>query len=415
MLKNICNNNEGWRMKNYQRILLFILLFATMLIFGLIDNFKGVSFPLIRAEFNATWEQQGLLVSLLSAAYVIFSVIAGIFLSRFGIKPSFLFGYTALSLGLVAVFFSPGFFLTAAALFLVSAVFGFFEIGVNALASQLFTKKTALLMSLLHAFYGLGAMLGPGVAGLVTGSAGLSWRYSYLFSLPLVLMFFSMSVFTKFRIGGPDVDNTINSGNADTPRGKSFFDALKSPMVWLLSVCLGLAIIVELSSSNWGPMYFYDVYGIDPSTDGAAFLSAFFLVFTISRLVCGIFIEKIGYMQTLLGVSVIALLLFCAGFFLGEKGIYVLPALGFFVALLWPTLMAVAIGCFGKDAPVYCGAVIAAGGLINTAVQYLVGLTNKFFGSAWGYRSTVVYAVLLIIALAVLWKKVNKLKMKSEE
>ena len=138
------------RAKKFQRILLFVLLFGTMLIFGLIENIKGVSFPLIQEEFNVTWEQQGLLVSLLSMAYVGFSILAGIFLGRFGIKPAFMFGFAALSAGLFSVFFMPGFFWTGSALFAVFAGFGFFEVGINALASRIFVKKAALLMSLLH-------------------------------------------------------------------------------------------------------------------------------------------------------------------------------------------------------------------------------------------------------------------------
>jgi fucose permease len=260
-------------------------------------------------------------------------------------------------------------------------------------------------------------MLGPRVAGLITNNAGLSWRYVYLFSLPLALVLFVPAIFSKFPETGVPETGVGEAGHTDTAGDgegrKSFFDALKSPLVWLLSVTLGLAIIVEMNSANWGPMYFQDMYGLDPSTGGAAFLSAFFLVFTLSRLVCGFFVEKIGYMRTLMGVSLITLVIFCTGFFLGEKGIFVLPSLGFFIALLWPTIMAVAIQCFGKDAPVFSSAMIAIGGLINTVVQYLVGLTNKVFGSAWGYRSTVVYTVLLIFVLLVLNAKIKQTRRRD--
>ena len=379
-----------------------------MLIFGLIENIKGISYPLIRDEFNATWDQQGLMVSVLSAAYVSFSVIAGIFISRFGIKPSLLLGYTALSVGLFSVFFSPGFFPAVAALFLVFAGFGFFEVGVNALASGLFLKKTALLMSILHAFYGIGAMLGPGAAGLVIRNADFGWRHAYLFSLPLALLFFIPMIFTPFRERPFRESRLQKSGNDENSfQRKTFFDALKSPMVWLFSVTTGFAIIIEMSTPNWGVMYFFDIYEIDPGTGGAAFLSRFFLLFTLSRLICGLFVEKIGYMKTLLGIAVIVLIIFCVGFFLGEKGIIILPALGFFIALLWPTLMAVSVCCFGKDAPVFSSAIIAIGGLMNAVVQYLVGITNHIFGPAWGYRSTIVYTVLLIAMLLLLWKKLK--------
>ena len=411
-------------MKKFQRILLFILLFGTMGIFGMIENIKGVSYPLIREEFGATWEQQGLMVSLLAIAYVGFSVVAGIFLGRFGIKPSFLFGFGALCIGLFLVFFMPGFFLVAAALFVIFAGFGFFEIGINALASRLFVTKTALLMSLLHSLYGIGAMIGPRAAGILANNVRFGWRYVYLFSLPLALVFFIPTIFTRFpedgmepaaeaqqgsnrRFGGSPPE-TDSAGAAKSGRRKSFLDALKSPMVWIMSIALGLAVVVEVSTSNWGAMYFWDVYGLSPGIEGAAFLSRFFLAFTISRLVCGLFVERIGYIRTLLGVAFIVLAIFVTGFFLGEKGIHLLPALGFFVAMLWPTIMAVAIVSFGRDAPVFSSAMIAIGGLLNAAVQYFVGLTNKFFGPAWGYRSSILYTVLLIIVLVALYRRLGR-------
>jgi fucose permease len=393
--------------KKIQRVLLFFLLFGTMLVFGFIENIKGVSYPLIKAEFAASWEQQGFMVSIISVAYVSFSVIAGIFLSRFGIKPSYLFGYGALSLGLVSLFYMPGFSLITAALFVVFAGFGFFEIGINALASRIFVRKAALLMHLLHSFYGIGAILGPKTAGIIADNVHFGWRHVYLFSLPLVLLLFIPAIFTRFP-------ETHTGADTDTAPRKTFFDALRSPLVWLMSVTLGLSVVIEMSSSNWGPLYFQDIYGFNPSTEGAAFLSAFFLVFTLSRLICGPLVEKIGYIRSLIASAFIIFAVFAAGFCLGERGIYVLPALGFFIAMLWPTLMAVAIVNFGKDAPIFSSAMIAIGGLINAAVQFLVGLTNRIFGSAWGYRSSLFYTALLIIALLLLQYKLKEGKEKKK-
>ena len=178
--------------------MLFVLLFSTMLIFGMIENFKGVSFPLIKTEFNASWEQQGMMVSIITLGYVGFSIIAGIFLGRFGIKPSFLSGLAVISISLLVVYFTTSFFAAAACLFVVFAGFGFFEVGVNALASRIFITKAALLMNMLHAFYGIGAIIGPKAAGVLTNNAGLDWRTIYLLSLPLVFLIFIPSVFLKF-------------------------------------------------------------------------------------------------------------------------------------------------------------------------------------------------------------------------
>jgi len=262
-------------------------------------------------------------------------------------------------------------------------------------------------MNLLHSFYGIGAMIGPKAAGLIAGNACFGWRYVYLFSLPLALAFFIPAIFIRFPEESRGPASTAEAGSLNVSR-KSFFDALKSPMVWLMSITLGLSVAVEMSSSNWGVMYFNDVYKVNPNTDGATFLSAFFLLFTISRLVCGLFVEKIGYMRTLLLSAFIVLAVFITGFLLGEKGIYLLPSLGFFVAQFWPTLMAVAIVSFGNDAPVFSSAMIAISGLLNAGLQFIVGLTNKIFGPAWGYRSAVVYTLLLIVALVLLYRKLKE-------
>ena len=396
-------------MSKSQRIVLFILLFATMFVFGMAENIKGVSFPLIREEFNASWEQLGFMVSMFSIAYVGFCIIAGLFLGRFGIKPSYLLGFASLCVGLFLVFFMQSFFLAAAALFVVFASLGFFEIGVNALAARLFITKAALLMNVLHSFYGIGAMIGPRAAGLIVNNTPFGWRHVYVFLIPLALILFISAVFIRFPQDSPEVPKeTTDTGDRVGNGGNSFFDALRSPHVWLLSITLGLAVAVELNSSNWGLLYFWDMYKIDPSVEGAVFLSAFYLAFTVSRLVCGSLIERIGYIRSLLGLACIVLAVFLVCFFLGAKGIYILPALGFFVALFWPTLMAVAVVSFGRKAAVYCSAMIVIAGLFNAAVQFFIGYTNKMFGPAWGYRSSIIYTVLLIIILLLVRVKFTR-------
>jgi fucose permease len=128
-------------------------------------------------------------------------------------------------------------------------------------------------------------------------------------------------------------------------------------------------------------------------------------LFTISRLVSGFLIEKIGYMLSLIGAVLIILAIFAVGFSLGAAGIYVLPALGFFIAILWPTFMAVGIGRFGKDAAIKTGAMIAIGGLSNALIQLAIGFINRYMGAAWGYRSALVFSLLLLIVLFLIRNK----------
>jgi fucose permease len=166
--------------------------------------------------------------------------------------------------------------------------------------------------------------------------------------------------------------------------------------------------VVEFSSANWGGLYFQDVYALDPRTDGAAFVSNFYILFTISRLVSGFVIEKIGYMRSLFIACFATVLIYALGFGLGARGIWVLPALGFFIAIMWPTVMAVAMGFFGKQAPVITGAIIVLSGALNSALQFVIGLTNRFAGAAWGFRSCLGYAVVLVAVLFFLNSRMRR-------
>jgi fucose permease len=376
-----------------------------MVIFGFVENIKGVSYPLIKGEFGVSYDQQGLMVSILSYGYVLFCMIAGFCQSRFGIKKTLLSGFICTGIGVAGVFFMPGFWTCAAALFMAYAGFGFFEVGLNSLATQVFTVRAALLMNLMHFFYGVGGIGGPKTAGFLTNALNLDWRRVYLFSLPLVLLVFLPALAARFPRAEQGGTETYP---AKKEKGPGFLDALKTPMVWLFSIVLGFMEVVEMGSSNWGGLYFLDVYGMDPRTAGASFISVFFILFTASRLLSGFIIEKIGYMRGLFAAVFLMIGVFILGFCLGPRGLYVLPVLGFFIAVLWPTIMAVAMGYFGTHAPIMTGAMIALGGALNSGLQLLIGLTNRVIGPAWGYRSCILYAVILAGLMILLQKKMEK-------
>jgi len=374
--------------KASQPLLLFVLLYGLTFVFGYIANIQGVAYPLINAEFGLSDEQQGMMVSLLGMGSVLFSLIGGILIGSIGVKRTFLAGFIFVLTGMVTVFFTHRFLSLAGALFFIFVGFGFFHVSSNALATQLFKTRTALLMTLLHFSFGVGSILSPRVAG--TLAASFSWRYAYLFAIPLMLFLFFLALFSRFP-------NSVQ----DNPAAKrvSFFTALKTPDVWVFSIVLGLLMVVEISSILWAGLFFLNVYGLDPKTSGAAFLSNFFILFTLSRLFSGFVIDKIGYLRCLFIAVTASIFIFTLGFMVGERGIYILPALGFFTAVFFPVTMVTAMGHFREDAPVMLSAIIVIAGALNNLMQFLIGVTNSLAGPAWGYRSVLVYALLAVAAL----------------
>jgi len=389
--------------KSFKTVLLYFILFGAMFLFGYVENVRGVTYPLIKTEFNTSYQQQGVMVSILAMSYVVFCLAGGILLGRFGVKKALIAGFIFLILGLTAVFLMPGFWSVAGAMLALFAGFGLFEVGSNALASQLFTTRTALLMSLLHFFFGAGSAISPRAAGAI--SLSLGWRYVYLLSIPIVLLFFIPSLFTRF----PQTSSRQDDGEGKPERKKAtFLVAVKTPIVWIFALTLTFMVVVEMCTPNWAGLYFQDVYQIDPKTTGAALISNFFIFFTVSRLVSGFLIEKLGYLRSIFIAAFIAIFILIIGFSLGARGIYILPVLGFFVSIFWPTIMATAMVYFKGDAPVMTSAIIVIAGTFNSLIQLLIGLINRLAGPAWGYRSCLVYAFIIIAMLVIISKRLKQ-------
>jgi len=395
-------------------IALFIIIYATMFLFGLVENIKGVSFPLIKAEFGVDYDSQGGLVSVTWFGYVLFCLAASLFLERFGIKKAVLAGYILVSVGAIATLAAPSFWAVGLTLLIINAGFGFYEVGANAMASVVFTSRAALMMNLMHFFYGFGAIAGPKTAGLLTGSFELSWRQVYLFVIIPTALVFLFILFTRFKNQASQnaAGNSSAEQPADAPAGPrvTFFGALRSPVVWLFCLTLGFMEVIEFGAANWGGLYLQDVYGLDPRVIGASFVSLFYIQFTLARLFGGLVIEKAGYIRSLMLAVIGAILVFLVGFALGINGVWVLPSTGLFIGIMWPTLMAIAMRHFGPNAPIITGVIITVSGAVNGVFQYVVGLTNFYAGEAWGYRSSLIYAVIALLLLYAVSVKIRQPK-----
>ncbi len=401
-------DNNPANPKKDRVLVLYIIIYATMFLFGLVENIKGVSFPLIKAEFGVAYDSQGGLVSATWFGYVIFCLAASLFMHRFGIKKSILAGYWMVCAGAVATLLAPTFWTATLTLLIVNAGFGFFEVGTNALGTLVFTRRAALMMSLMHFFYGFGAILGPRLAGTLTGAFSLGWRQVYLAIIIPTGLVSLFVIFTRFS-GRTDHDASIES-----PSRISFISALRNPLVWLFCLTLGFMEVIEFGAANWGGLYLKDVYGLDPRVTGAAFVSLFYVLFTLSRLFSGLAIERIGYLRSLYLALGATILLFLAGFGLGREGIWVLPFTGFFIAIMWPTMMAVGMQVFGQAAPVYTSVIITVSGAINGLFQLVIGYTNQLAGEAWGYRSCFIYALVVLLMLSMLAARIRQSRPRTQ-
>ena len=89
---------------------------------------------------------------------------------------------------------------------------------------------------------------------------------------------------------------------------------------------------------------------------------------------------------------------------LSEKGLF---------GIFWPTFIAVAMTRFGSNAPVMTSAMIAIAGLLNAGIQLVMGYINRWIGTGWGYRSCLVFALILFCLLLGINQRLKKLYSKD--
>ncbi|GHU04962.1 hypothetical protein FACS1894147_10620 [Spirochaetia bacterium] len=370
---------------------LFVI-YGNMILYGFIQSMRGIALPLLKNELGFSYSRQGLILLLISVVLVLACLSAGAFISRLGFKKALALGFLAVMLGMGVFFFADSFWAAAGVFLIIQVGLSYFEIGINGMGSKFFTAKAGLMMNLLHFCYGIGAIAGPRFAGFISALPHAGTRYIYPAGIPFIFIMMVVTMLIRFP---REHAESIEAA----PKKITFSNALRQPLVWGFGIILGLSGTVETGFVNWSVLYLQDVYHFDPALGGAAFMSFYFILYTAARLLGGLFIEKIGYTGSLLLAAVSVFVILAAGFVLGERGIWILPFSGIFIAVFWPTMLAVNISVFKENAQVVSSAMLPIAFTLSGLSQYGIGLVNRFAGPAWGFRSCLVASLLLCAAI----------------
>lgn len=362
------------------------------------DNAKSVVFPLIKLDLNLDDDTQGYLVGTSLYGYSCACVVGTLLIPFTGIKKSLQLAFLIIIAGFYATILAPSYTYLFPALFTIWMGFGMIDISIHSLGSAIFTADSAIKYTIMHFFFGFGAIVGPFIVGGMKNYMNESYRSVYYFLLFLVLFLFGYTSFSSFELN--EVENSESVMNIMT--------SLKDPMVWYVGFILGLMEICELGVVNWSGLYFHDVYGMDVTVEGAWFSSAYYFTFTFGRLFLGYFVEKIGYMRSLYICCLSIIVVMIISFIIGKYGIYLLLFVGLPIGLNWPIIMSIGVKIWKEKAPINSCFIIFLQSTINSLSQLVIGNLNKYIGPGWGFRSLVVYVFITFICLIILDRYVGK-------
>ncbi|HEX6521176.1 MAG TPA: MFS transporter [Streptosporangiaceae bacterium] len=337
-----------------------------------------------------------------SAGFVLASLTSGALIHRFGVRIALTVGGITYVLSALYLATRPPF----AAFVLVQVVLGYgtgmLESGLNAYLAALPEART--LLNRLHAFFGVGALIGPALAAWITGFASwpVVWLVLAVACVPLVAGF--LLAYPRPRPADPAAGAAEAAGIPAAVEGSMMRAALRERGVLLGAAMLAVYVGIELGVGNWAFSYLVQARALSGSLAGWS-VSGYWLGLTLGRFLISPVAVRIGATTArmmyacLIGVTAATLLAWLsptAGLASAS-----LVLLGFFLGPIFPTTMgAVAQLTPPRLAPTAIGVLNAASLVGGAALPWLAGTIAQNTG-IW---IILPFAVALAVLQFIVWR-----------
>ena len=287
-----------------KRSVVCIYLMVFMMAFALSINLFGTAQPRIIQGYRLSLEQASMFSVLQSIGMLVSNAIIGLVVDR--LDKSRVAGIMCLVMGLIllAIGSMPPFWVLLALFALLGIVSNIVDNACASYMSDLYGDQRSKYISILHAFYGVGAMLGPLYVGFLTDH-GHQWSLAYTL-LSLLVMGGAIAYLCTLKIMGKPVALVQNTA-ADGTRQKAPLKAM------LASADLRILCIVSFLYAGfqmytvWLPTYLNQLDGQKyPLSFCAVLLSLFSGGVIVSRLINGIISKFISSRDYITLVSILS-------------------------------------------------------------------------------------------------------------
>jgi fucose permease len=252
---------------------------------GLTTGVGGVLLPAQIADYGVGRATIGICFLMFAAGFILASFSTGGALARLGIRTTLAAGGLGMVLAWLGLASRPPFTVFVALQLAIGYGTGLVESALNAHLTGLPGSTT--LLNRLHAFFGLGALVGPLLAAWMLGAVAWPrvWLVLALLYLPLVVGF--AACYPARTRPVPHVST------APAGRRGLVADALRQPGVALAAVFLAVYVGLEQSVGSWGFSLLVGTRGLSPLMAGYA-VSGFWLGLTAGRFLIGPIAARTG-------------------------------------------------------------------------------------------------------------------------
>lgn len=387
-----------------------VLAYATFVFIGVSLGTGGVLLLAQMNDYGVDRPTIGITFLTGSAGFVLGSLSNGLLIRRLGVRMSLAVGvgaYALASLGLAA---RPPFAVFVAVQLVTGYGTGILESVLTAYLATLPNATT--LLNRLHAFFGVGALIGPSFAAWMTG-------FTHWTVVMLVLALAGVPLIIGFLVAYPRALAAEPGAKSVEPRSKSVEDrteagdspssghliaALGDPGVLCGAAMLLVYVGLEVGVGNWGFSYLVQARGLSGTLAGYS-VSGFWLGLTAGRFLISPVANRAGLSTggmmyaCLAGITATATLGWLSPTAAAASA--ALVALGFFLGPVFPTTMAIAPRFTTPElAPTAIGVMNAGSAIGGAGLPWVAGALAQ----ATGIWTLMPYTLALAVVQIAVWR-----------
>ncbi len=388
MIQNVLNK---WSLSPDVALQIALSYLAFILV-GMNDGIVGVLIPSICAQYQVDKATVSLIFLCSTAGYLVAAFNTGWLIDKLGIRYFLLLGTGLIVFSTATLSFIPPFALFAPLLAPLGFGMAILDAGLNAYLARM--PKNATLLNYLHAFYGIGALIGPIVASAFL-AASLTWNSVYRVSCTAALLI-AISIFFVFKEQG-----TRTHEHEEHEQGSLLMKVFALRFVWIVAGFLLLYVGAEVSIGSWTYSYLTQARGMETLFAGWI-VSGYWTGLTFGRLFLGSLIQRIGEQRAIswcvIGAASGVLLVWIAP-------MNIVAAIGFCWTGFWlgpifPTVIALMSRLISSRLlPSVVGFLASLGSGGAALLPWLAGHIIQ----TWGLTTLLPYAITLILMMIVLW------------
>ncbi len=379
------------------RILLFFC-FLAFISLGLPDGLLGVAWPSISSTFGVPLSRLAVLQVAMTIGFVFSSGNAGRLVESLGVGKLLILSNVLVASALTGYVLASHWYVLIASTVVLGSAGGAIDAGLNAYTAKRFSKEQ---VTLLHAFFGFGAMLGPALMGRVL-SIGQAWQRGYLYTLLLVLLLLSIFILFRglWRKDTPHSDEDTKADQTGAPAKCAKWMVRKYTLVGIALFLLYTGL--EITVGGWSFTLLTAGRGIANGI-AALWVGAFWAGLMGGRIFFGLFglrWHARTIVTAMLGTLFAGVTLFAQPW-IPWLFLPALPLVGFACAPLFPLFVTLTSSVVGREAASRTiGMQVASAGLGGAVVPFLVALSVE----ALSLEAVGVFVMLLSLLVAAIYR-----------